>query len=163
MGFSKMRRRIAGSATCSCTSAENARAVSSRATCSIPGATPSAAATVSGTAAGTALRAPPRASARPGAGSIVVTSGIMPRRAARAATAAALVVLPTPPGPTHTTIFLPARKSLTSRSPDLHQQDRDVVRTARVVRGVDQQVATHLEIRHRVQDLRDDVVFDRTP
>src|SRR3569832_4301 len=163
MGFSKMRRRIAGSATCSCTSAENARAVSSRATCSIPGATPSAAATVSGTAAGSAVRATPSASASRGAGSIVVTSVFLPRRAARAATAAALVVLPTPPGPPHTPIFLPARKSLTSRSPDLHQQDRDVIQTTRVVRGVDQQVATHLEIRHRKQEHHKDNNKDRTP
>jgi len=50
-------------------------------------------------------------SRRRGAGSIVITSTVRPPRAASSASAAPIVVLPTPPGPRQITRRLAARSS----------------------------------------------------
>src|SRR5450631_2456132 len=61
--------------------------------------------------AGVALRwGTPRASASLGAGSIVHTSVRKPLRAPITPKAAAVVVFPTPPGPTQTKVFLPVNR-----------------------------------------------------
>src|SRR5688572_14956500 len=99
---------------------------------------PRACAVSTGRGRGSADRLPsPSASARRGAGSIVDTSVRRPARAARMATAAAVVVFPTPPGPAHTRMCLVwTSVRITGPSPDAHQQGGHVVGSAGVVGGV---------------------------
>src|SRR5215831_16371599 len=120
-----------------------------------------------GTGRGSALSAPtPSASARRGAGSIVHTRVRLPSRAASAPRAAAVVVLPTPPGPTQTRILLSrtrARIMWRGRLSHSHEQRGDVVGTARLVRGVDEQLAGRLELVGRPDDRRHLLIGDRSP
>src|SRR5437899_9065956 len=100
----------------------------------------------------------PSASASRGAGSMVQTRVRRPWRAASAPSAAAVVVLPTPPGPTQTRTFLPRASSATrlnggpSGGSDSDEQGRDVVGTARLVGGVDEQLARGLDVGRRAHD-----------
>src|SRR5450432_2055703 len=119
---------------------------------------PSARQASGGTARASGPSAPtPKASASRGAGSIVHTRVFLPWRAASAPSAAAVVVLPTPPGPTQTRTFLPRASSAMRAgagltSTDLDDHGRDVVGPARLVGGVDEQLAGRLDVGRRAHD-----------
>src|SRR5687767_5322136 len=148
MRFESTSSRVASSGARRSISASNVRLESSISAHSSPSKSPS---TRRGSFPSSSS---PSESARRFAGSIVTTATLRPRSAIPIASAAAVVVLPTPPGPAQTTMRRPSRTSSTlSAYADrlaLDVGDRDVDGAAPAAADAD--LERHLHLAHRLRE-----------